>query len=70
TRPEIWEKTGWKLYTFVAAAGTGGTVADVPRFLKTGWKLYAFVAAAGTGGTVADVPRFLKVNTYLWSTTF
>nr|GEZ90193.1 cysteine synthase 2 [Tanacetum cinerariifolium] len=34
TGPEIYVKTGGKLYAFVAAAGTGGTVADVPRFLK------------------------------------
>nr|GEW16952.1 bifunctional UDP-glucose 4-epimerase and UDP-xylose 4-epimerase 1 [Tanacetum cinerariifolium] len=34
TGPKIWEKTGGKLYAFVAAAGTGGTVAQVPLFLK------------------------------------
>lgn len=34
TGPEIWEQTGGKLHAFVAAAGTGGSVAGVSRFLK------------------------------------
>ncbi|PWA71496.1 pyridoxal-5'-phosphate-dependent enzyme family protein [Artemisia annua] len=34
TGPEIWEQTGGRLHAFVAAAGTGGTVAGVSRFLK------------------------------------
>lgn len=34
TGPEIWEQTGGKLDAFIAAAGTGGTVAGVSRFLK------------------------------------
>ncbi|KAL3851136.1 hypothetical protein ACJIZ3_013018 [Penstemon smallii] len=34
TGPEIWEEVGGKLDAFVAAAGTGGTVAGVSRFLK------------------------------------
>lgn len=33
TGPEIWEQTGSNLHAFVAAAGTGGTVAGVSRFL-------------------------------------
>lgn len=36
TGPEIWEQTGGKLDAFIAAAGTGGTVAGVSRFLKVG----------------------------------
>ncbi|XP_043689003.1 cysteine synthase 2 [Telopea speciosissima] len=34
TGPEIWEQTGGKLHAFVAAAGTGGTIAGVSRFLQ------------------------------------
>lgn len=34
TGPEIWEQTDGKLDAFVAAAGTGGTVAGVSNFLK------------------------------------
>lgn len=34
TGPEIWEQTGGQLDAFIAAAGTGGTVAGVSRFLQ------------------------------------
>lgn len=34
TGPEIWEQTGGELDAFVAAAGTGGTVAGVSGFLQ------------------------------------
>lgn len=34
TGPEIWEQSGGNLHAFVAAAGTGGTIAGVSRFLK------------------------------------
>ncbi|GAB2279819.1 hypothetical protein Dimus_014458 [Dionaea muscipula] len=34
TGPEIWEQTDRSLDAFVAAAGTGGTLAGVSRFLK------------------------------------
>ncbi|XP_031404549.1 cysteine synthase 2 isoform X1 [Punica granatum] len=34
TGPEIWEQTDGSLDAFVAAAGTGGTVAGVSRFLQ------------------------------------
>ncbi|XP_027074936.1 cysteine synthase 2 isoform X1 [Coffea arabica] len=34
TGPEIWDQTGGKLDAFIAAAGTGGTVAGVSCFLK------------------------------------
>lgn len=34
TGPEIWEQTGGDLHAFVAAAGTGGTLAGISRFLK------------------------------------
>ncbi|KAH9607667.1 hypothetical protein KSS87_011636 [Heliosperma pusillum] len=34
TGPEVWEQTDGKLHAFVAAAGTGGTVAGISQFLK------------------------------------
>ena len=34
TGPEIWEQSGGNLDAFVAAAGTGGTVAGVSKFLQ------------------------------------
>lgn len=34
TGPEIWEQTSGSLDAFVAAAGTGGTVAGVSKFLQ------------------------------------
>lgn len=39
TGPEIWEQVDGKLDAFVAAAGTGGTVAGVSRFLKVNFAL-------------------------------
>lgn len=41
TGPEIWEQTGGEVDAFIAAAGTGGTVAGVSCFLKV---RFAFVA--------------------------
>jgi cysteine synthase len=35
TGPEIWEQTGGRVDAFVAASGTGGTVAGVSEFLKS-----------------------------------
>lgn len=34
TGPEIWEQSGGSLDSFVAAAGTGGTVAGISSFLQ------------------------------------
>uniref|UniRef100_A0A0E0KAJ2 cysteine synthase n=1 Tax=Oryza punctata TaxID=4537 RepID=A0A0E0KAJ2_ORYPU len=34
TGPEIWQQTKGTLHAFVAAAGTGGTIAGVSRYLK------------------------------------
>lgn len=40
TGPEIWEQTQGKLHAFVAAAGTGGTIAGISQFLKVHHCLY------------------------------
>ncbi|KAL8509099.1 hypothetical protein ACS0TY_016334 [Phlomoides rotata] len=40
TGPEIWEQVGGKLDAFVAAAGTGGTVAGVSRRKKSAIKCF------------------------------
>eukprot|EP00268_Persea_americana_P036708 TRINITY_DN3621_c0_g2_i6.p1 TRINITY_DN3621_c0_g2~~TRINITY_DN3621_c0_g2_i6.p1 ORF type:complete len:311 (+),score=75.60 TRINITY_DN3621_c0_g2_i6:80-934(+) len=41
TGPEIWEQTGGDLHAFVAAAGTGGTIAGVSRFLQVCFSSFA-----------------------------
>lgn len=43
TGPEIWEQTSGKLDAFIAAAGTGGTVAGISRSLKVGSSILGFV---------------------------
>lgn len=43
TGPEIWEQTGGRLDAFVAAAGTGGTVAGVSQYLKVSSHVLKFL---------------------------
>lgn len=43
TGPEIWEQTGGDLHAFVAAAGTGGTLAGVSRSLQVIFPLHLFI---------------------------
>lgn len=42
TGPDIWEQTSNKLDAFIAAAGTGGTVAVASCFLKVGSSILGF----------------------------
>lgn len=42
TGPEIWDQTGGNLHAFVAAAGTGGTVAGISQFLKVSIPIPSF----------------------------
>lgn len=44
TGPEIWEQTKGTLHAFVAAAGTGGTIAGVSRYLKVSSLIILFVS--------------------------
>ncbi len=48
TGPEIWEQTGGRIDAFVAASGTGGTLAGTSEFLKT--------RRAGIRTVLADPP--------------
>ncbi|MDQ2639022.1 MAG: cysteine synthase A [Pseudomonadota bacterium] len=48
TGPEIWEQTGGRIDAFVAASGTGGTLAGTSEFLKT--------KRAGIRTVLADPP--------------
>jgi cysteine synthase A len=48
TGPEIWEQTGGRIDAFVAASGTGGTVAGVSEYLKS--------RRAGIRTVLADPP--------------
>lgn len=43
TGPEIWQQSKGKLHAFVAAAGTGGTIAGVSRYLKVCMLLMLFL---------------------------
>ena len=43
TGPEIWEQTKGTLHAFVAAAGTGGTIAGVSRYLKVCFFIVLFL---------------------------
>lgn len=43
TGPEIWEQTSGDLHAFVAAAGTGGTLAGVSRSLQVTFPLHLFI---------------------------
>src|SRR5687767_3378270 len=57
TGPEIWEQTGGRITHFVAAAGTGGTLTGVGRYLKERNPKIQIVAGDPVGSILAEMWR-------------
>ena len=57
TGPEIWEQTEGRVTHFVAAAGTGGTVSGVGRFLKEKNPAIRIIAGDPEGSIYAEYAR-------------
>ena len=55
TGPELWEQTGGRITHFVAAAGTGGTLSGVGRYLKERNPDVQIVAADPQGSILAGL---------------
>lgn len=54
TGPELWEQTEGKITHFVAAAGTGGTITGVGRYLKEKNPNIRIIAGDPTGSILAE----------------
>ena len=57
TGPELWEQTEGRITHFVAAAGTGGTITGVGRYLKEKNPNIRIIAGDPTGSILADYWR-------------
>ena len=57
TGPELWEQTEGRITHFVAAAGTGGTITGVGRYLKEKNPKIKIVAGDPLGSVLADYWR-------------
>jgi cystathionine beta-synthase len=57
TGPEIWEQTQGKVTHFVFAAGTGGTITGVGRFLKEKNSRIQIIAGDPVGSVLAELWR-------------
>src|SRR6187549_1580171 len=57
TGPELWEQTEGRITHFVAAAGTGGTITGVGRFLKEKNPNIRIIAGDPVGSILADYWR-------------
>ncbi len=63
TGPELWEQTGGRITHFVAAAGTGGTLTGVGRYLKEKNPAIRIIAGDPTGSVLADAWRQHRQHT-------
>ena len=57
TGPEIWEQTGGRIDAFVAASGTGGTLAGTSEFLKSQRASVRAVLADPPGSSLFEFVR-------------
>jgi cystathionine beta-synthase len=57
TGPELWEQTGGRITHFVGAAGTGGTLTGVGRYLKSKNPAIKIIAADPQGSILAEMWR-------------
>src|SRR5215471_6786068 len=57
TGPELWEQTEGRITHFVAAAGTGGTITGVARYLKERNPKVQIVVGDPVGSILADLWR-------------
>ena len=57
TGPELWDQTEGRITHFVAAAGTGGTITGVGRYLKEKNPKVQIIAGDPTGSILADYWR-------------